>query len=87
VRVACKVDECELDPEDGRPDVPGVCATCPRCGDEALAYGTSERSVKAALASLREECSRGETNFYFAEETGGESRMPDPVVKPWWEKR
>lgn len=89
MRVACKIEECNIQGDDEPtidPDRPGVCAICSRCGDEALAYGTGEKSIRRALMSLREECSRGEDNFYVAEEDGAESRMPDPVVKPWWQK-
>jgi riboflavin synthase alpha subunit len=87
MRVECKVEECDVDPEDGREScVPGVCVTCSRCNEEAVAFGTEEKSIKKALATLREDCPNGESNFYVAEETGGESRMPDPVVRPWWEK-
>lgn len=87
MRVECRIEECDI--EDGDPerlDQSGICATCTRCGHEGLAYGTGERSIRLSLMSLREECPNGENNFYVAEETGGESRMPEPVVKPWWEK-
>lgn len=84
-RVECKVEECDVEDDDGR-EVPGICVTCSRCDLESLAFGIGEKSIKRALATLREDCERDEENFYVAEETGGESRIPDPVVKPWWEK-
>lgn len=85
MRVECRVEECDVENEDGR-DVPGVCVTCSRCNAEALAFGTAEKSIRRALASLREDCPNDEDNFYVGEEEGGESRMPDPVVTPWWQK-
>jgi hypothetical protein len=36
--------------------------------------------------TLRDECPNEEANFYTADDGGGESRMPDPIVRPWWEK-
>lgn len=85
MKIECKVEECDVEDDEGR-EVPGVCATCRYCDHEALAFGTGERSIRKALATLREEYPEGGENFYVAEETGGESRMPDPPVRPWWEK-
>jgi hypothetical protein len=87
MKIECKVEECDVLPWDDRAGyVPGLCVTCTRCNEEAVVFGTSERSLGKALAMMRESCPNDEENFYVAEETGGESRMPEPVVKPWWEK-
>lgn len=68
-RVACEVAETELEGDHGRP-VPGVCATCTRCGHETESYGTSERSVTRCLVVMREECPEGESNYYVADVGG-----------------
>lgn len=86
MRVECEIKECNIY-TDGTRTVPGVCATCSRCGHESEpAYGTGEKSVKRSLMSLRDECPNEEDNFYVAEEGGAESRMPTPIVKPWWQR-
>ena len=90
MKVTCSVEECDVEDEDPQTgvkrDVEGVCITCSRCNQETVAFGTGEKSIKRALASLRDDCPNNEENFYVAEETGGESKMPDPIVKPWWKK-
>lgn len=69
MRVPCTVHEIEMD-SDGDYDttVPGVCVTCSRCSHEVEVYGTSSRSVRRGLVMLREECLKGESNFYVAPE-------------------
>lgn len=85
MRVTCSFEECDVEDEHEK-GVPGVCATCSRCGHEATALGTGEKSIKRALATLRGECPESEENFYVDDDGGGESRMPEPVVRPWWKK-
>jgi hypothetical protein len=63
-RVECEIDGVELDGE--RSPVEGVEATCTRCGHQAQSYGTGPASVRRCLVLLREECPRGERNFYAA---------------------
>lgn len=46
----------------------GVCVACTRCGHEVEVAGTSERSVRRGLATLRDECPKDETNFYVTED-------------------
>jgi hypothetical protein len=65
-RVLCEVVEVEL--EGDYTEVDGVMATCSRCGHETESFGTSDASVRRCLALLREECPRGEHNFYVDEE-------------------
>jgi hypothetical protein len=86
MRVECEVEEIDLEDENGRP-VPSVCIKCSRCDHEATAYGRGERSIRKAAMSLRDDCPNDEDNFYAIDDGGGESRMPDPIVTPWWEKR
>lgn len=86
MRVECEIQECDIY-TDGTRTIPGVYAKCSRCGHEAEPiHGTGEKSIRRALLALRDECPNGEDNFYAAEEVGGESRIPEPVVKPWWQK-
>jgi hypothetical protein len=61
-RVECDVEEIELEGE--FTTVPGVQATCRRCGAETESFGTSERSVRRCFVLLREQCPRGEDNYY-----------------------
>lgn len=42
----------------------GIKAICSQCGQVESARGTGERSKRCALAKLRENCPRGEKNFY-----------------------
>jgi hypothetical protein len=39
-------------------------ATCTRCGEQQESFGTEEASVKRCLVLLRENCPKGEQNFY-----------------------
>lgn len=66
MKVECEVEAVEL--EGDHATVDGVCATCTRCGHEVEVFGTSERSVRRGLATMREECPEGEDNFYTAED-------------------
>ncbi len=43
---------------------PGVTATCGRCEHTTESAGTGGASVRRCLALLREECPKGERNFY-----------------------
>ncbi len=48
---------------------PCVRVICSKCQHETTSFGDSDASVKRCLALLKEECPRGEKNFY-VEETG-----------------
>ena len=67
MKVPCAVSYDELENENGYP-VDGVVVTCSRCGHHTESFGTGGASVRRCLALLREECPRGEGNFYVAEE-------------------
>lgn len=62
MRVPCDIAEAELDGDFTA--IEGVVATCSRCGHEVESFGTSDASVTRCLAVMREECPRGEPNFY-----------------------
>jgi hypothetical protein len=64
MKVACDVEEVEL--EGDCAPVPSVCVTCTRCDHCVESYGTTDASVRRSLAVMREECPRGENNFYTA---------------------
>jgi hypothetical protein len=73
VRVRCEVEEIELDGDYETADglavsIPSVCARCLRCGHETESYGDSDASVRRCLVLMREECPRGERNFYVGDE-------------------
>lgn len=64
-RVECEVEHVDiLKNEHSDETQPGVEATCSRCNHVTQCFGTEERSVKRALAMLREECPENESNFY-----------------------
>jgi hypothetical protein len=73
MRILCHVEETEFEGDSGR-DVPGVRATCGRCGHETEAFGTGEGSINRCLAAMRKECPWGESNFY--------AEMPEPHIAP-----
>lgn len=67
MRVECEVSFTELETDSGRM-IDGVEVTCSRCGHTTESYGDGEDSIKRCLALLREECPRGEKNFYVSDE-------------------
>ena len=64
-RVTCSVDYVELDGDYG--PVNGIEVTCNRCGHVTESFGDSDNSIRRCLALLREECPRGESNWYVKE--------------------
>jgi len=42
--------------------------TCSKCDHSEEAYGTSENSILRCAAQMRENCPRGERNFYIPDE-------------------
>jgi hypothetical protein len=69
MEVSCSVDYCQLENDDGR-EIDSVEVTCKRCDHTTQSYGDSAASVRRCLVLLREECPRGESNYYVAD--GGE---------------
>lgn len=84
-RVEASIEEVEIENEDGRTQ-DGVCATCSRCDHETEAFGTGPKSRRRCLVMLREECPRGEENFYVDPDDDG-GRPEDPKPRPWWEQK
>lgn len=64
--VICKVEYVELKNDDGRL-VDGVELTCNRCGHVTESYGDGRESIRRCLALMKEECPRGESNWYVEE--------------------
>ncbi len=62
MRVKCEVAMVELEGDSGAVD--GVCVTCTRCEHAVEVFGTNDNSVRRGLATLRQQCPRGERNFY-----------------------
>lgn len=48
--------------------VEGIRLTCERCGHEVEVYGTEERSLLRAAVMLKEECPKGERNYYVVDD-------------------
>ena len=64
--VSCEIDHVTLENEDGQ-EIDGVRAICGLCEHETESFGTSSASVRRCLVLLREECPRGQRNYYVAE--------------------
>ena len=62
MRVETTTTEIELDGDYGQ--VESVEVTCGRCGHSEQSYGTDESSVRRCAILLRENCARGENNYY-----------------------
>ena len=63
MRVVCDVEEVTLTNDEGL-DVESVEATCRKCGHVTESFGTDDPSIKRCLALMREECPKGQWNFY-----------------------
>lgn len=63
--VRATVQETELEGDYGN-SVPGVEVTCSKCHHSEESYGTDEPSIKRCALLLRQNCPRGESNFYDA---------------------
>jgi len=63
MNVHCEIEESGLENDEGR-EVPGLIATCERCGHTTESFGTSGLSRRRCLVLMREECPKGERNFY-----------------------
>lgn len=64
--VQCAVEYTELEGDSGR-TVDGVVVTCQRCGHVTESYGQHAGSIRRCLALLREECPKGQHNYYIAD--------------------
>lgn len=65
MKVRATIEMAELEGDYGPVD--GLTVTCERCGHSVEIFGRSESSELRGAAQLREECPRGEKNFYKAE--------------------
>lgn len=65
-RVEATVTVEDLEGDNG--PVEGVVATCTRCDHTTESFGTSDASIRRCMVLLREECPRGERNFYVDED-------------------
>jgi len=66
-QVTCEVEQVDLTNENGKP-VPGLRVTCTKCGEQTESFGQRGRSLRRCLALMKEECPRGEENYYKTEE-------------------
>jgi len=60
--VLCEIEQIDLEGVYG--DVESVRARCTKCDHTTESYGTSDASIRRCLVVMREECPRGESNFY-----------------------
>jgi hypothetical protein len=70
--VQCTIEQAELEGDYGTVD--GITVTCSRCGHATESYGTHAGSIRRCLALLREECPKGQRNYYVAE--GADAAAP-----------
>jgi tRNA(Ile2) C34 agmatinyltransferase TiaS len=88
-RIELEFEEVNLRNEESGLVQRGVRAICPECGETEESYGTGAKSRMRCLMRLKENCSEtdsatGRSHYYVDPDADG--RLPDPVVKPWWEK-
>jgi hypothetical protein len=69
MRVLCDVEEVTLTNDEGL-DVESVEATCSKCGHVTESFGVDSPSVRRCLALMREECPKGQWNFYVSDDVG-----------------
>ena len=62
-KVKCSIEHSSDINDDGI-EVPCIIATCQKCGHETQSFGDSEASIKKCLVLMRDECPKGESNFY-----------------------
>lgn len=62
-RVHCDIT-IESFPNDAGYEVEGTTATCSRCNYVTRSYGTTEGSKKRCLFLMKQECPKGESNYY-----------------------
>ena len=58
------VDIHQTDVEGDHGQVDGLCLVCEKCGHEVEVPGASGASARRGAVMLRDECPRGENNFY-----------------------
>ncbi len=64
--VKCEIMEIELEGDYGPVD--SFMAICSRCGKTTGSFGTHDASRRRCLVLMRDECLRGENNYYVDEE-------------------
>ena len=62
MRVHVDIDHTDVEGESGH--VEGLYLVCARCGHEVEVAGTTDASARRGAIMLREECPKGENNFY-----------------------
>ena len=62
MRVSVDIENADAEGDYGSVD--GILLTCERCGHWVVVAGTSDRSARRGAIMLREECPKGEDNFY-----------------------
>lgn len=60
MKITCWIEQ--TDGFEGEP--PETTAECTRCNHETESYGIESVSIRRCLVLMREECPRGENNFY-----------------------
>lgn len=63
-KIECEVEAVDIESEDTGRLIAGVEATCTDCGHITRSFGEGDSSIRRCLALMREECPKGERNFY-----------------------
>lgn len=74
--VKCDIEE-SSEPNDYGTETDCVIAICSKCGHEVMSYGVTDDSIRRCLAVMREECPRGEKNFYIEDDSKYDHRYDD----------
>ena len=69
MRITVDIDQEEVEGDYGY--VEGLRLTCGRCGHDVTVFGTTDRSAQRGAIMLREECPKGENNYYDVDEWVG----------------
>lgn len=63
MKIKVSINECDVENDDGHVG-DGVQAECSRCGHQTESIGTGSGSRRRCLVLMRDECPKGERNYY-----------------------
>lgn len=75
----CSIEEIDKDNDYGYPQE-AICATCPLCKHEVEIFGRENKSIKRALAAMREECPRKMGHLHHYMQKPNTYRAPDGYI-------
>jgi hypothetical protein len=78
MRVKVNIEEASL-PGDYKEHIPGIHATCTKCGLIVSMFGRTSRSIHKACITLREKCPEGPVHYY--SHLDKEEEPPEDMVR------